>query len=177
MRKYAWISLILLFAIIGFAIVDIQRQQNDEAQKTLLGTSLPAFELADLEGNMQSSTQWDGKVRLINLWAAWCPPCRREIPAFAEVYDFYAEQGFVVVGIAIDELEPVKKFLAKHKQVKYPQMIGMQDAIEIGSKLGNASGGLPYSVIVDRQGIIRFIRQGELEKDTLLNLIEPLLEQ
>ena len=141
----------------------------------MVGQPLPAFTLHNLQGEAVSSEQFEGKVLLLNFWAAWCPPCRREIPGFAEVWDFYHESGFEVIGIAIDDQQAVEEFLQKMPQVKYPQMIGDADAIAFGGQLGNKNGNLPYSVLVDAQGIIRFVKYGELEKIVLIEKLEPLL--
>ncbi len=141
----------------------------------LIGTARPDFSLYDLDENYTSVSTWDGKIVLLNFWAAWCPPCRREIPVFNEVREFFHDDGFEVVGIAIDEKEKVLEFLESMPQVRYPQLIGYDDALTIASVLGNQSGGLPYSVILDRQGTIRYIKAGELDKQTLISQIEPLL--
>lgn len=177
-RGYLFLGLFLVAAIGAFTAWEIQqRLKNPEeaAGNTMLGQPLPAFQLTDFNGTIQHSEQWHGKVRLINFWASWCPPCRREIPHFAEAYEFYADQGFVVIGIAVDETQAAKTFLDKVPQVAYPQLVGMQTAVDIGRLLGNHDGALPYSLVVDRKGVIRFIRQGELQKETLLKLIEQFL--
>ena len=177
MNKYTLLGLTLVLALIVATTIAVQKHFAPKPQHhPALGQVLPTFELVDLEGVKQSSKQWDNKVRLINFWAAWCPPCRREIPEFADVYEFYADQGFVVVGIAIDELEAVKQFLSALPQVKYPQLIGMSDAVEVARQMGNKDGGLPYSIIADRNGVVKFIKQGELKKETLLQWVEALLE-
>ena len=145
------------------------------ADHRLIGSMLPDFSLYDLDENYTSISTWDGKIMLINFWASWCPPCRREIPVFSEVREIFHDAGFEVVGIAVDEKEEVLDFLESVPQVKYPQLIGYDDALTIASVLGNQSGGLPYSVLVDQQGTIRYIKAGELDRQTLISQIEPLL--
>ena len=141
----------------------------------MIGQPMPAFVLNNLQGESVASAQWAGDVLLINFWASWCPPCRREIPEFAEVREFYHDQGFEVIGIAIDNQADVEEFLQALPQVQYPQLIGDRDAVEFGSLLGNRNSSLPYSVLVDAAGIIRFVKYGELSKTTLLEQLEPLL--
>ena len=141
----------------------------------LIGSARPAFSLYDLDENYTPVSTWDGKVVLLNFWASWCPPCRREIPIFSEVRELFHDAGFEVVGIAVDEKEEVLDFLESVPQVQYPQLIGYDDALTIASVLGNQSGGLPYSVLVDQQGTIRYIKAGELDRQTLISQIEPLL--
>ena len=145
------------------------------ADHRLIGTVRPNFSLYDLDENYTSISTWDGKIVLLNFWASWCPPCRREIPVFNEVRELFHANGFEVVGIAVDEKEKVLDFLESVPQVQYPQLIGYDDALTIASVLGNRSGGLPYSVLVDQQGTIRYIKAGELDKQTLISQIELLL--
>lgn len=138
--------------------------------------SRPAFTMNDLQGRAQEAKQWDGKTVLYNFWAAWCPPCRREIPVFNEVRDFYHEDGFEVIGIALDEQEAVEKFLKSLGGINYPQLIGLQKGMKVMHDYGNATGGLPYSVMVDKNKRIRYAKQGEIEKGELIAEIEKLLQ-
>ena len=142
----------------------------------LIGTLRPDFSLYDLNDNSTPMSTWDGNIVLINFWASWCPPCRREIPVFNEVRDFFHSDGFEVVGIAIDEKEKVLDFLKSIPTVQYPQLIGYDDALKVASALGNHSGGLPYSVLLDKQGVIRYIKAGELDRQTLITQIELILK-
>ncbi len=173
------ITALLSAAIGAFTAFYINYYLLPEATTTtdhpLIGTVRPDFSLYDLDENYTSVSTWDGKIVLLNFWAAWCPPCRREIPVFNEVREFFHDDGFEVVGIAIDEKEEVLEFLESIPQVQYPQLIGYDDALKVASVLGNQSGGLPYSVLLDRQGTIRYIKAGELDKQTLVSQIEPLL--
>ena len=137
----------------------------------------PDFTINDLSGQPVSPARWDGQVVLYNFWAAWCPPCRREIPVFNEVREFYQDDGFEVVGIAIDEQAAVEKFLSGLGDIDYPQLISVDDGMQVLAEYGNASGGLPYSVLVDRQKRIRYVKQGELEKGELIAQLEALLSE
>jgi peroxiredoxin len=132
----------------------------------LVGRQRPEFSLTDLQGQAHSITQWDGRVVLVNFWATWCPPCRKEIPAFMDVLNRYRDRGFQIVGIAIDKPKAVTDFI-NNLGVNYPQLIGEQDAIEVSQLYGNHYEALPYSVLFDRQGIIRFVKPGELKPNTL----------
>ncbi len=142
--------------------------------KSLLGQARPAFSLSDLDGVVQDVAQWDGKVVLINFWATWCPPCRKEMPAFVELHEQYAADGFEIVGIAIDDAEAVRDFIDT-LGVNYPILVGDLDASEVSRLYGNHLGALPYSVLVDRDGTIRFIKPGELTHDVLDSELQRLL--
>jgi peroxiredoxin len=140
-----------------------------------LGAPRPSFSLPDLQGKRHDIAQWDGNVLLINFWATWCPPCRREIPDFIAVQEKYGEAGFHTIGVAIDDPEQVRDY-ARAMGINYPLLHGQQDAIAITRQYGNRATALPYSVLVDRKGIIRHIHnQGELRKRELEQLVQPLL--
>ena len=152
----------------------LNKSARPNSSDPVVGTQLPDFQLPDMDGKMQSSTNWDGKVMLINFWATWCPPCRKEIPAFMDVMNTHADKGFQVIGIAIDENDNVQDFIDSIG-IDYPVLIGKHDAIEISKQLGNRLGALPYTIITDRAGKVILAHRGELTKEALLKTINPLL--
>jgi len=132
----------------------------------------PEFSLEDLDGNMRSITEWDGKVVVLNFWGSWCPPCVHEIPMFMALQDEYGEQGLQFVGVALDRLEDARAFY-EELEVNYPSMVGVHEPTVIGEKYGNERGTLPYTVIIDRDGRIveRFDREVTREQ------IEPKIRE
>ncbi len=137
---------------------------------------LPDFSLPDVSGQDASSGAWTGKVVVLNFWATWCPPCLREMPLFAEAQERYAASGLQTVGIAIDEAEDVKTFLAEHP-VNYPILLGDTNAIEMSRRLGNRLQGLPFTVIFDRAGKRVHAQAGEITSAALDKKIAPLLSR
>jgi peroxiredoxin len=140
----------------------------------LVGQTRPAFTLRDLNDEPVSISEWDGKVVLINFWATWCPPCRKEIPAFVETLNRHEHRGFRIVGIAIDDRDAVDEFV-RSMNADYPQLLGEENGIALARRYGNRFGTLPYSVLVDRAGIIQFIKPGELKREELESQLELLL--
>lgn len=130
--------------------------------------------LADLEGKERRISDWRGNIVLVNFWATWCTPCLREIPALIEARDKYGERGFEVLGIAIDQKEPVVRFVAE-RQIEYPILDGENGGLELLALLGNEGGGLPFSVMFDREGKIRLKHLGELTPAQMEEQIEKLL--
>jgi peroxiredoxin len=132
------------------------------------------FSLPDLNGQEQAFSQWNQKVILLNFWATWCPPCRREMPDFIDVYNQYKDKDFVVVGVGIDDQQKIAEFV-KRLKVNYPILVGGREAMQVSYQNGNNSGALPYSIIIDKHGIIRYRAGGLISKQKLINQIEPLL--
>ena len=139
-----------------------------------VGSQRPEFSLPDQDGVTRKLSEWDGKVLVVNFWATWCPPCRKETPAFVELQDKYGDKGLQFIGVAIDEKDNVEDF-ADTYGVNYPMLLGDLEAIKTSKAYGNRFGTLPYTVIVDRQGKISFIQRGELLKTTAEEKIKALL--
>ena len=137
-------------------------------------TVRPLFKLKDLEGKVRDVKEWDGKVIMVNFWATWCPPCRKEMPAFVEIQDKYKDQGFVILGIALDEKQAVIDF-ADSMGVNYPILMAEQEGIGLSKAYGNRLGVLPYTVVIDRKGNITHRQRTELNYKQVEGMIKPLL--
>jgi thiol-disulfide isomerase/thioredoxin len=137
-------------------------------------TTLPDFTLPDLDDRPQASSQWAGKVLVLNFWATWCPPCRKEIPAFMELQQQLGPRGLQFVGIAIDDPAAVRQFAAT-TDFNYPILLGDDKAIELALQLGDQIQGLPFSVIFDRRGRVIYRRLGELSPETIRSTAGPQL--
>lgn len=182
-QTVSWKTLLLIAfiaATTGYAIYSLKNTTNSpnlpptNDPSSIIGTERAGFTLPDLEGKPRQIKEWDGKVILINFWATWCPPCRREMPGFIEVREQYASRGFEIIGIAIDDAEPVREFITS-LGVNYPILHGQSDASIVSGHYGNGIGVLPFSVIIDRQGKIQFARAGELNKSALEKELKKLL--
>ena len=132
------------------------------------------MKLTNLDGTPFDTSVFLGKPILLNIWATWCPPCIREIPMLVEIQQELGEQGLQIVGIAVDKRDPARSFVHQLK-VNYPVLYGVQSALEVSLLYGNDAGTLPHTAIVDRQGYIRHIIRGELEREQLLELVTSLL--
>ncbi len=178
MKRHTLLTMLLIGAIAAYAGFYLKRiTPTEPALSAAAGTCRPDYSLKDLSGRAVSGDTWDGQIVLVNFWAAWCPPCRREIPAFSEVREWYHEDGFEVVGVAIDDQDSVEEFLRGVKNIRYPQLIGAHDATALMREFGNAGGGLPFSALLDRGGTVRFVKSGELKKDALMEKVEALLAE
>jgi peroxiredoxin len=113
---------------------DASRQQAD-------------FTLSDLQGNPWHLRDLKGKVVLVNFWATWCPPCRKEMPDLQALYDKYSDQGFLVVSISDEEAAKVQPFITERK-ITYPVLL------DPGRKVNELFQveGIPKSFVYDRRG-------------------------
>lgn len=124
------------------------------------------FTLPDLDGEPRQLSEWDGDLVLLNFWATWCPPCKKEMPMFQDRYEQYANQGFTIVAVAVDELAETKAFIDTFG-IEFPILIGQDEAVAAGREYGNRIGALPYSVLIDREGIVRETHRGEVTETDL----------
>lgn len=140
-------------------------RSNPDPTGEVLGKRRPDFSLPDLEGQMRSLDEWDGKLIVINFWATWCPPCREEIPVFMELQEEFADRGLQFLGIALQEAEEVRDYV-NEMGMNYPVLTGYREVIKIAAALGNYMGALPYTVVINREGVIEFVKAGPVDLDT-----------
>ena len=165
---------VLLFA--AAATAGAQDQDTERFAAETEARYRPDFTLATIDGGSRSVAEWDGQVLLIDFWASWCIPCRREMPTFNALRAAYGHRGFEVVGLAADTLEKVREFVAE-VPVDFPIVYGdMFDVMDISAEYGNTFGGLPYSAFVDRNGIIRYTQKpGEVTFEEAEEILQRLL--
>lgn len=136
--------------------------------------TLVPFTLPDLAGTPRASREWDGSTVLYNFWATWCAPCRREMPLLDRLHQAFAgppgarvdAPPLVVVGIAIDRVEPVLRFVGE-TGITYPVLVGQMDATAVGESFGVDLVGLPYSAVVAPGGAVLAVLLGELKDEDL----------
>jgi thiol-disulfide isomerase/thioredoxin len=126
-------------------------------------TVLPEFALPDRQGNRTSIRSWSGKSMIVNFWATWCGPCRREIPLLKAIQKQHGAAGFQVVGVAVDFRDEVLKY-ADEMKIDYPILIGEQEGLDAVNLFGLQSIGFPFTVFTDNQGRIVLTHLGELTK-------------
>jgi thiol-disulfide isomerase/thioredoxin len=116
------------------------------------------------DGTGHSLNDWHGKVVLVNFWATWCAPCREEIPLLVRLQAQYAASGLQVVGIATDETstKDVKDYLTK-MVVNYPMLMGDDKVDRMVAGFGGNLIGLPFSLLLDRNGRLIKLSAGELD--------------
>ena len=131
------------------------------------------FTLKDIQGRPVALSDYRGKVVLLDFWATWCPPCRKEIPGFIELYDRYRSRGFVVVGVSMDESTSDIKRFAKRFKMNYPILVGAGSG-----SLEQAFGELPLptAFVIARDGRICARHDGLTPKEQFQREIDSLLD-
>lgn len=137
-----------------------------------IGSRLPDFSVEDLRGREISSTDLRGKVVLIDFWATWCQPCKKEMPGYQKLLDRYGSRGFVVIGFKFDTMRDTEDpvLFAKKIGVRYPLAVA---TAELKQKFGGIEG-LPTTMLYDRQGILRKKVIGFEYTDVIESELKPL---
>jgi peroxiredoxin len=174
-KVYITITLLALAAA-AYVVVFNNSVSAREPQKAFMtpggpaGEVAPGFTLPDLGGKSVSLSSFKGKVVILDFWATWCPPCRREIPDFISLQKQYGSRGLQVVGVALDELDKVKGFVAANG-MNYPVLLGNDRVVE---SYGGISG-IPTTYILDRKGRIIQRFEGFRSKETFESEVKKLL--
>jgi thiol-disulfide isomerase/thioredoxin len=116
---------------------------------------------------------WAGKSLIVNFWATWCAPCRREIPLLKQIARDRAGENFQVIGIAADFRDKVIAY-ADEMKIDYPMLIGEQDALDAATAFGVDAIGLPFTIFTDAKGRVIALHMGELtaaEADLILQAV------
>ncbi len=188
LKKSFCLVLVLLFIVAGCKKKENGQQQQTEvgAKEKLASPSVveaptspeskaaPMFTLQDLNGKTVSLSDFEGKVIILDFWATWCPPCVKEIPHFAELYEQYNDREFVMVGISVDRegIDVVKSFVQKYK-VNYP--ILMTDG-QVEKAYGNIVS-IPTTFVIDSEGEIRRKYIGYRDKSVFETDIKAFLAE
>ena len=130
------------------------------AADTAAGPVYPAFALPDIDGVERNFSEWAGTHTLLNFWATWCAPCRREIPLLKTFQDNQGEKGIQVIGIAVDYPDQVAAY-AEEAQFNYPVLVGQEDAMAIAETSGVEFIGMPFTMIVAADGELLNAHLGE----------------
>jgi len=128
-----------------------------------LPVELPEIRLPGTDGAPHRLADWTGRPLVINFWATWCEPCRREIPLLTALRREYAADRLEIVGIAVDYPEDVQKYVQGHG-IDYPVLVGDKDGLAAANAFGMDTV-LPFSVFADGQGRVVTLKVGELRQD------------
>jgi thiol-disulfide isomerase/thioredoxin len=137
--------------------------------------SLPAISLLDRDGKKKALADWAGRPLMVNYWATWCTPCRREIPLLNKLRKDYAKQNLEIVGIAVDFRDDVLQY-AKETTIDYPLLIGEEEGLAAVTAMG-MQPAFPFTVFTDKRHRVVTLKVGELhqnEADLILGQVTAI---
>ncbi len=160
LRKWVLVLVLAAVGLAGSGLAgcrqhpsSLPKAKEDAIAAGEIGSHLPDFSLKNLRGRDISSADLRGKVVLIDFWATWCQPCRKEMPGYQKLMDRYGSRGFAVVGFKLDTMKDVEDpvLFAREIGVRYPLAVAAEG---LKRKFGGIDG-LPTTLIYDRRGILR----------------------
>jgi thiol-disulfide isomerase/thioredoxin len=194
----ALVAVLLTSAVVGFiayrllpprryvyAVIELPKQRQPVNADTDLAAGepaplpkvpeqLPDIRLPDTDGTVHRLAEWQGRPLVVNFWATWCEPCRREIPLLKALRREHAADRLEIVGIAVDYRDDVRKYARTHG-IDYPVLIGDQGGLGAATAFG-VDTVLPFSVFADRQGRVVTLKVGELHPDEAKLILDRVRE-
>lgn len=162
----------------AYGIVELPSERNPtgQAPKAERGGVPPDF-LLDGPGGEIRLSDLQGKAVVVNFWATWCPPCRREIPELIDAYQQYRDRGLVVLGVDLQENDDQVRAFAKEFGIDYPIVIDRTGEVANVWRIGGQFGGIPSTYFIDRTGVVRDIYNGTLTDELIEERIGMILEE
>ncbi len=166
---------LILIILLGFGLHYFFQDSHlvdggKQATQALFAASFP-----DEKGQPQNLKQYAGKIVVLNFWASWCEPCREEMPELSKLHETYKDKNLVVLGVAIDDVAAISKFV-KETKVSYPLFAADMQGMEIATNLGNNKDVLPYTVIIKADGSVAKTYFGRVTKPLLEETLTKLLK-
>jgi peroxiredoxin len=160
-RLFAIAILMVALAAAGFLLRSKLAPVEPPEETGFASTESLDFTLPDLAGTSRQLSEWRGQVLLVNFWATWCAPCRREIPLLKATQAAQDETRLQVLGIAVDYPEEVAAY-AEAAEFNYPILIGQQDAIAAAESSGIEFVGMPFTLVLSADGRLIKAHLGEI---------------
>lgn len=166
-----WGGLALIFVLLGI-FVGTQRWQPEEPDSQA-GQQLYAQDFPTLYGDRQPMSIYRGTPLVVNFWATWCSPCVEEMPDLEALQHELKDQHKKIIGLGVDSAEKMRTFAETHR-ITYPLYVVGVPGLELSRLFGNKAGGLPFTVLIDAQGVTRKTYIGRLDMDELRRDIASL---
>jgi thiol-disulfide isomerase/thioredoxin len=170
-KQIAVATILLTTAAIGSLIYNWPAKESLPVETVAPTSGVVSFTLSDLDGNPRDFSEWDGKARLVNFWATWCAPCRREIPLLIKIQAEHGENNVQVIGVAVDFIEQVAAY-AEDAEFNYPILVGQEDAMAAAEATGIDFIGMPFTMIVAPDGQLIKTHLGEIVEEHLELIVE-----
>ena len=166
------IGLLLIIFAVYYILQDVPPVSDLSAVPAQVSYAAPELTLVDLQGVPRSLKDYGGQVVLVNLWATWCPPCKEEMPELQAYYNKYVEKGFVIIAINDGDPTPDVEQFVQDFQLTFPVWL---DPTYIATEQAFKTLNLPSSFVIDRQGNIRLMWVGGINRRTLEQHVTPII--
>ena len=167
-RKWLWAAIASSAALAGAGLAAWRYRLREPEDGAL--AALWALEAELPTGGIYKLAKLRGKPLVVNFWATWCPPCVEEMPLLDAFYRQNAANGWQMVGLAADNASAVNKFLGK-MPVQFSTPLAGLAGIELSRTLGNLSGALPFTVVINAQGNIALRHMGKLSAEQIADFV------
>lgn len=165
--RRGWLAAAAGFALAGVGAGLAWRTSQRQSQAlSEVEASFWQQQFAQLDGAILPTASFKGKPVVLNFWATWCPPCVEELPLLNAFFSENTAKGWQVLGLAVDQATPVRRFLAQ-TPLAFPVALAGFSGIELSKSLGNLSGGLPFTVVFGSAGNMLHRKMGKLTPDDL----------
>jgi cytochrome c biogenesis protein CcmG/thiol:disulfide interchange protein DsbE len=163
------ISLVVGLALVALLVVALLTRYTGRPQ---LGDPAPEFALTLLDGSEMSLSDLRGQVVVLNFWASWCFPCRREAPALQQVWESYRNQGVAFLGLSYQDVQSASQAFIEEFGITYP------NGMDVRGRISRSYGitGVPETFVIDRDGNLVWFNVGEVSADTLIEQLERMLD-
>ena len=173
-RSRRWLGAAVLVTVVALAgaVLAGRLGDPDSAPPALVGRAAPGLSGPTLDGGAFDLADWDGEVVLVNVWASWCTPCRREQPLLVSAHSVFGPRGLRIVGIDVrDDEDDARAFLAEHGGAPWPSVVDPngERAVDWGTF------ALPETYLVGRDGTIVAKAIGELDAQWIEENVVPAL--
>jgi thiol-disulfide isomerase/thioredoxin len=166
------LGLLLIVFAVYYLFQDTPAQPDLSAVPAQVNYAAPELSLTDLQGTSHSLAEYRGQVVLVNLWATWCPPCKEEMPILQAYYNKYVNQGFEIIAINDGDPTPDVKLFVQDYQLTFPVWL---DPTYIATEQAFKTLNLPSSYVIDREGTVRLMWVGGVNRKTLDQHVTPLI--
>ena len=168
------LGIVLISASAFFILRDTPSQTSFTTVPVKVNYSSPELTLTDIQGNSHSLIDYRGQIVLINLWATWCIPCTKEMPALQSFYDKYKDDGFIVIAINDGDPKPDVLQFVEDYDLTFPIWL---DPTYIATEEAFKTMNLPSSFVIDREGTVQLMWVGGITRQMLETHVAPLIEK